>query len=243
MRFQCERLSAAGSFQKLRSRALEKLSRQFQCDDGANGPNPRRRWNAHAMTNEDIFRWVLLAGLLVVLPVAAYHRLRSITKERLDRTQEGWFILVTLRLAGLGTMGGTIAYVVNPQRMAWAAVPLPDWLRWIGAGLVGLCALLLTWTLHSLGRNLTDTVVTRQEHTLVTTGPYRWVRHPFYVSVLLLVLSNALLAANWFIFACALALLTMIRLRTRIEEEKLLVRFGDEYRHYKERTGAFFPRW
>jgi hypothetical protein len=64
-----------------------------------------------------------------------------------------------------------------------------------------------------------------------------------YVSVLLLVLSNALLAANWFIFACGLALLTMIRLRTRIEEEKLLERFGDEYRHYKERTGAFFPRW
>jgi protein-S-isoprenylcysteine O-methyltransferase Ste14 len=122
-------------------------------------------------------------------------------------------------------------------------IALPDWLRWIGAGLVGFCPLLLAWTLHSLGRNLTDTVVTRQEHTLVTTGPYRWVRHPFYGSLLLSVLSNALVAANWFIFACGLALLTMISLSTHIEEEKLLERFGDEYRHYKERTGAIFPRW
>jgi protein-S-isoprenylcysteine O-methyltransferase Ste14 len=194
------------------------------------------------MNAENTFRWVLLGSLLAVLPVAAYHRLRSITKERLDRTQEGWFILITLRLAGFGTMAGTVAYVVNPQRMAWAAVSLPNWLRWTGAGLVGVCALLLAWTFRSLGKNLTDTVVTRKDHSLVTTGPYRWVRHPFYVCVLLLVLSYALLAANWFIFACGLALLTMIALRTRIEEAKLLERFGDEYRRYKERTGAFFPR-
>lgn len=50
------------------------------------------------MTGENTFRWVVLAGLLVALPVALYHRLRSITSERLDRTQEGWFILITLRL-------------------------------------------------------------------------------------------------------------------------------------------------
>jgi len=195
------------------------------------------------MTRNDTFRWVLLAGLLVVLPVAAYHRLRSVTRERLDRTQEGWFILITLRLAGLGTMGGTIACVVNPHGMAWASVPLPDWLRWTGAGLLVVCAVLLAWTLHSLGKNLTDTVVTRKAHSLVTTGPYRWVRHPFYVNAMLLALSCALVAANWFIFACGLALLAMISLRTPIEEQKLLERFGDEYRHYKEHTGAFFPRW
>ena len=39
---------------------------------------------------------------------------------------------------------------------------------------------LLVWTFRCLGKNLTDTVVTRQEHTLVMQGPYRWVRHPFY---------------------------------------------------------------
>jgi protein-S-isoprenylcysteine O-methyltransferase Ste14 len=31
--------------------------------------------------------------------------------------------------------------------------------------------------------------------------------------------------------------------RTRVEEAKLIERFGDEYRSYRERTGAFLPRW
>jgi len=42
---------------------------------------------------------------------------------------------------------------------------------------------LLIWTLRTLGANLTDTVITRKEHTLVTSGPYRWVPHPFYDAV------------------------------------------------------------
>jgi protein-S-isoprenylcysteine O-methyltransferase Ste14 len=184
----------------------------------------------------------LVAGLLLVLPVAAYHRVRSLTKERLDRTQEGWLILITLRLAGLVTMASIMAYVINPNRTAWASVPLPDPVRWMGGGLLAGCPLLLAWTLHSLGKNLTDTVVTRKEHSLVTTGPYRWVRHPFYLSVLLHVGSCALVAANWFIFASGLAMFTMMVLRTRIEEGKLIERFGDEYRRYRQRTGAFFPR-
>jgi protein-S-isoprenylcysteine O-methyltransferase Ste14 len=194
------------------------------------------------MTGENTFRWVVLAGLLVVLPIALFYRLRSITRERLDRTQEGWFILITLRLAGVATMVSIVGYVVNPHGLTWASVPLPEWLRWTGAGLLSACDLLLPWTLHSLGKNLTDTVVIRQAHTLVTTGPYRWVRHPFYVSVLLLVVSCAMLAANWFIFGCGLVLFAMMALRTRIEEGKLVERFGVEYHRYVERTGAFFPR-
>ena len=67
---------------------------------------------------------------------------------------------------------------------------------------------LLFWTFHSLGKNLTDTVVTRREHTLVTHGPYRWVRHPFYDVVLLWGLSMSLLTANWL-----MALLGSRRLR------------------------------
>lgn len=42
----------------------------------------------------------------------------------------------------------------------------------------------MTWTFIVLGPNLTDTVVTRKVHGLVTTGPSRWVRHPFHVAAL-----------------------------------------------------------
>ena len=194
------------------------------------------------MNDEQTFRLLLLAGFVLLLPVGIYHRLKARTGEKLDRRQEGLFIFVTLRLMGLMSIAGLIAYLINPACMAWAAVPLPAWLRWTGVGL-GLCAgLLFTWTLRNLGRNLTDTVVTRKVHTLVVTGPYRWVRHPFYCAVALVLLANSLAAANAFLFATGCVLILLFRFRTRKEEENLLARFGDDYRKYMERTGRFVPR-
>jgi protein-S-isoprenylcysteine O-methyltransferase Ste14 len=195
--------------------------------------------------NDDaLFRLILIAGWVCLFPVMVYHRVRSqMTRERLDRRQEGWFILLTLRPAGLAHMAGLITYMVNPSRMAWAALPLPLWLRWTGVA-VGVCAgSLLLWTLVHLGRNLTDTVVTRQAHTLVTTGPYRWIRHPFYASVALSMTANGLAAANWFVLAAGWLTVALMVIRTRKEEELLVARFGAAYRSYMDRTGRFIPRW
>ncbi|OGG43929.1 MAG: hypothetical protein A3F84_18905 [Candidatus Handelsmanbacteria bacterium RIFCSPLOWO2_12_FULL_64_10] len=195
------------------------------------------------MNDEQTFRIVLIVASLVVFPIVLWHRLRSqATGERLDRRQEGLFILLTLRPIGVAGMLGLIAYLVNPSWMAWSAAPLPERLRWTGVGVGVLAGGLLIWTLRSLGKNLTDTVVTRTDHTLVTTGPYRWVRHPFYDSVALCVVANSLVAANWFLFLTGgLAFILMV-VRTRTEEEHLRARFGDSYRAYVERTGRFVPR-
>lgn len=140
------------------------------------------------MNQEVTFRAVLGVGFLAVLIVTLYHRLRSwASKEELDRQQEGLFILATLRPVGLLLWLGVIAYMVNPAWMAWSSVSLPAWLRWTGVGLFAIGVGLLTWTLRRLGTNLTDTVVTRRAHTLVTHGPYHWVRHPFYDAMALLI--------------------------------------------------------
>ena len=100
---------------------------------------------------------------------------------------------------------------------------------------------LLVWTFRSLGRNLTDTVVTRQHHTLVVHGPYRWIRHPFYDSAALLTVAISLIAANWFLFTTGVVLFCLLIIRTRTEEENLLARFGSSYRAYMEKTGRFLP--
>ena len=96
-------------------------------------------------------------------------------------------------------MAGLLAYLIRPSSMSWSSLPLPAWLRWTGVPLGFAAVCLLLWTLHTLGHNLTDTVVTRREAALVTHGPYRWIRHPFYVAMLLAVIATSLVAANWFL--------------------------------------------
>jgi protein-S-isoprenylcysteine O-methyltransferase Ste14 len=189
------------------------------------------------------FRALLIAGFLALMAVGIFHRLKSqATAEPLDRRQEGLFILATLRPVGFALWIAVVAYMINPAWMAWSSLPLPAWLRWIGVGACVLALALFTWTLRSLGPNLTDTVVTRRAHTLVTRGPYRWVRHPFYDSAALLIVAVSLMTANWFFLLAGTVVLSLLGVRTRIEEENLAARFGDPYRTYRMQTGRFLPR-
>ena len=191
---------------------------------------------------DDLARTLLLIGFAVVMPIGVYYRLRSATDERLDRRQEGWPILLSLRLFALACMVGLVAFVVEPTSMAWASFRLPNWARWSGVGLGAAAGGLIIWTFRSLGHNLTDTVVTRRDATLVTDGPYRWVRHPFYLAFAVSVIANSLVTANAFLALTGTAAFLVIVVRTTTEERKLVERFGSGYVDYMQRTGRFLPR-
>lgn len=196
------------------------------------------------MTSEATFRSLVLLNVAICLPIGLYHRIKSqATSEKLDRKEEGLFLMVALRVCGVTAWVVVAAYLIDPFWVSWSSVRLPPWLRWTGA-VVGLLIVppLLFWTMQSLGKNLTDTVVTRRHHHLVTHGPYRWVRHPFYCFVGLWGLAISLEMANWLVALLGLAALAMLVKRTRVEEGKLVERFGDEYRAYAAKTGRFFPR-
>jgi hypothetical protein len=88
------------------------------------------------MGEDDTFRMILLVGLAILVPIAAYHRVRSqLTGEKLDRRQEGLVILLTLRPLGLAMMVGLTAFIISPTSMAWSSVPIPLWMRWMGVAL------------------------------------------------------------------------------------------------------------
>jgi protein-S-isoprenylcysteine O-methyltransferase Ste14 len=59
----------------------------------------------------------------------------------------------------------------------------------------------------------------------------------------LFVASTALMMANWFVAAGGMVMFTLLALRARTEEDKLLERFGEPYRAYRAATGRFLPRW
>ena len=167
------------------------------------------------MTHDDVFRLILLVIFFAFLPFAAYHRIRSNTGEKLDRWQEGALILFGLRLGALPWFLGSLVWMINPEWMVWSFVPIPIWLRWFGFVPIALWGILLVWTFANLGSNLTDTVVTREKHTLITTGPYRYVRHPFYLAFFLAISGGSLVAANWFLLLTSLVPSAFLIARTQ----------------------------
>lgn len=185
----------------------------------------------------------VVALLLTLLIVGGYHRIGSQRSgEPLDRTKEGWPLLIGIRLTGLLTIAVTLASLAKPAWFVWASYPLPVTARWVGvAGLAG-SVVWLVWMFHTLGRNLTDTVVTRRDAFFVNHGPYRWVRNPMYTGILLLGISLGLALTSWLLPVATGVMFTLLALRTHTEERHLIERFGDQYRSYMQRVGRFFPK-
>jgi protein-S-isoprenylcysteine O-methyltransferase Ste14 len=194
------------------------------------------------MESDDTFRFALVAAMTPTLAITAYHRLRAMSGERISHREEGYLFATALRLVAAVMLFSVIAFLAAPSFCRWATLPLPAWLRWMGVGLGVLSAPLMYWTLSSLGKNLTDTVVTRAHAQLVTRGPYRFVRHPFYVTVAILMTAATLISANWLIGVSGLTVLGLLVVRTKKEEAMLVARFGQAYRDYMQRTGRFIPR-
>ncbi len=188
------------------------------------------------------FRIALVIVVLLTMAVTLYYRLQAASSgEQISRKDEGYLFAAVLRLSAFGLLIVTFAYLLKPSTVHWASIPIPIGIRWFGVATGGLCSLLMYWTLSRLGKNLTDTVVTRDDATLVTEGPYRWVRHPFYVTTALLMASVTLLTANWLIGLGCFVVFGLLVVRTPKEEQRLIEKFGQQYLDYMARTGRFFP--
>jgi protein-S-isoprenylcysteine O-methyltransferase Ste14 len=136
-----------------------------------------------------------------------------------------------------------IVYMINPAWMSWSTIDLPNWLRWIGAVLGSLGAMLLVWTQSVLGKNFFGGLKIREEHQLIQNGPYRWMRHPMYTAFLLLGLGFFFLSGNWLIGGAWLAAIGLV-IATRMpgEEAMMAEQFGEDYEEYEVRTGRFLPK-
>ncbi len=194
--------------------------------------------------NDTLFRILAVVIFLTTSSISIYYRRKAdrVSGEKISLKEEGFPLTVTLRLLGLMFWLSVFAYMINPAWMAWSRVPLPEWARWTGVGMGMLGALMAYWVFSHLGNNVTPTVVTREQATLVTSGPYRWVRHPLYVMGMIAYIGFALIAENIFIAAAAVVGFIFLAIRLQKEEANLISRFGDSYREYMRRTGKFFPK-
>lgn len=190
-----------------------------------------------------MWRWIALGTFVGTLGISTYYRHRARRSgEVIERRREGARMVLARAAVVLPLYGSVLLYLVEPRWMAWSAFAAPDWLRWLGAGLGVAAVPAAWWVFRSLDRNVSETVLMKADHALVTTGPYRWVRHPLYTTGEMLLVGVGLMAGNWFILL--LTFVTIIAIRFAVvppEEEALVARFGDAYRGYMARTGRLLP--
>ena len=194
------------------------------------------------MSDEIPFRIALSITIVLLSSITLTFRRRAKTPdEKICHDSEGWARYIALQSSALILFVSNLAYLLFPPAVTWASIPIPNVLRWFGFLSAILSSVPMIATLSVLGKNLTDTVVTKSDAFLVTSGPYRWVRHPYYSITAIIMLSVSVLTANWLIGLGCVAVLTLLATRTPLEEQKLVERFGVDYLNYKANTGMFVP--
>jgi protein-S-isoprenylcysteine O-methyltransferase Ste14 len=194
--------------------------------------------------NENFFR--ICAGIILFtgIGISSYYRRKADreTGEEISRNVDGNVLMVIIKIGGLILWLSPLIYLFNPKWMAWSKIGLPEWMRWLGVGMGILCVAGIYWLFSSIGNGITPTSATRKQHTLVTSGPYRWVRHPLYTIGSSIFIAFAMMADSWFIATLGILTFILMAIRTPKEEANLIAKFGDDYREYMKRTGRFLPR-
>jgi protein-S-isoprenylcysteine O-methyltransferase Ste14 len=195
--------------------------------------------------NENIFRILAAIVLFTCIGISVYHRRKADkdSGEKISRKVDGSAMMTIIKVGGLILWLSPLVYLLKPLWMAWSKIGLPEWIRWLGVGVGVVSAGLLYWLFSSIGSGISPTSGTRKKHTLVTSGPYRWVRHPLYTVGSIIFISFGMMADNWFIAVLGMLAFLVMAMRTPKEEANLIEKFGDEYREYMKTTGAFLPKF
>lgn len=205
---------------------------------------PEPTYGSKTMNDEIIFRIIFFAVFVLTIGISGFYRKRARESgDVIPRKKEGTLVLTGRLIFAFALLFFIVAYTFFPGRISWSAMELPAWIRWAGVGLAAFCPVLSIWVFRNIGRNISETVLTKQDHELVTSGPYRWIRHPLYSTGILLILSLGLIAGNWVILLGGGFTIIVFRFIVIPKEEKNLIgKFGEQYINYKSATGALFPR-
>jgi len=125
----------------------------------------------------------------------------------------------------------------------FAHVSFPPALRWMGALLAFGGVAMVWWTHRTLGRHWSGILELRENHRLISSGPYRYIRHPMYTGFFVMPVGMTLVTANLLVALLQIGVtIAMYLARVADEEAMMIDRFGDDYRTYIRQTGRLLPR-
>ena len=178
---------------------------------------------------------VALAAALVALSVVALFAGGNLSAGAREDRANRW-VLAPFALIGL--LDGYLPSYTD--RIGFWTVD-GDTVRWLGVILFVVGGMLRIGPVFVLGSRFSGLVAIQPGHTLVTGGMYRWIRHPSYLGLLLIMLGWGLAFRAGVGIVLTVLIVPPLIARIRSEERLLASHFGDEYAAYRARTARLIP--
>jgi protein-S-isoprenylcysteine O-methyltransferase Ste14 len=197
-----------------------------------------------AMKSDSIFRFILIVAVLALAAIRGYFQSKISRDTSKFHFQEDAASLIFGGTAAIVNIVFGAEYIFFPGAFAFAyALPFPEVVRWIGAAMLAAGIVVLGTAHYHLGLSFSSFVGSKDRHTLVQTGPYRWIRHPIYLAYLLSYLGGGLAAGNWVLAFIPVSCFSVMAFSRIPKEEQILTGlFGEKYTAYIQRTGRLLPR-
>lgn len=188
-------------------------------------------------------RYFLGAALLVELGSRMLHlRRRRRARSRCFAKDKASFADYLWVFAGGGAHYAVLAIFAAYQGwIGFAQLPFVPALVIVGCVLAVAGLLLIIWSHHALGVAFCISAAPTPDQSLVTSGPYRRVRHPIYLALVLKAVGVALATCNLLVVATSVIMLIGIAIRIPGEERRLHRCYGAVWDNYAARTPALFP--
>jgi protein-S-isoprenylcysteine O-methyltransferase Ste14 len=174
-------------------------------------------------------------ALTVLLTLVALASPINLSSGRRETTESRWLFVPTA--AGVLLLAWLMPYM--DKRGVW--VIDGDGARYLGVALLVFGGTLRVWPMFVLGRRFSGLVAIQPGHELVTNGPYRYVRHPSYLGMVLGLIGWALVFRSSVGLAAAVLGFGLLVRRIESEEALLAGEFGSAYAAYRQRTWRLVP--
>lgn len=159
-----------------------------------------------------------------------------------------WYPCILALLWGLWMAGCVSAERLSRMRIGWAVGwlwgPTMGW-WWVAMGASVVCVLCTAATFvcwRRMGRSWRIGIDPNETLAIVSTGPYRWVRHPIYALRMVINVCAFVMAPTVVVGVMAGVDFVLLQVEARREERYMESRHGESYRRYKNSVGRFVPR-
>jgi protein-S-isoprenylcysteine O-methyltransferase Ste14 len=182
---------------------------------------------------------VFILGVILSILIRAPHDKVRLQTKVIETRRTGLEVFLITAVLVSGIMLPVLAFM---PWLEFANYPLT-----LPSFILGCVTLILgLWVFHlshkHLGRNFSHTLEVREDHSLITNGVYKYVRHPMYSALFLLGVAQACLLSNWIAGpAMLVAFFLMFAFRIGPEERMMLDRFGAQYEAYRQQTRRVIP--